>query len=102
MSQNAVDPAKVVRFPGTNPFNIPNYSFDINIVFPSSFIDVGEGYFFTYEFWPIEVNRTLFIMKTYATPAKTWGQRIGQELSIIFLREGVSEDLSTLESTQEG
>ena len=102
MSQNAVDPAKAVRFPGTNPFNIPNYSFDINIVFPSSFIDVGEGYFFTYEFWPIEVNRTLFIMKTYATPAKTWGQRIGQELSIIFLREGVSEDLSTLESTQEG
>ena len=27
---------------------------------------------------------------------------MGQELSIIFLREGVSEDLSTLESTQEG
>ena len=71
-------------------------------MFPSSFIDVGEDYFFTYEFWPIEVNRTLFIMRTYATPAKTWGQRLGQELSIIFLREGVSEDLSTLESTQEG
>jgi phenylpropionate dioxygenase-like ring-hydroxylating dioxygenase large terminal subunit len=102
MSQNAVDPSKAARFPGTNPHNIANFSFDINVVFPSSFIDVGEGYFFTYEFWPIDVNETLFIMRTYATPAKTWSQRLGQELSIIFLREGVSEDLSTLESTQEG
>jgi phenylpropionate dioxygenase-like ring-hydroxylating dioxygenase large terminal subunit len=102
MSQNAIDPAKAGRFPGTNPCNVPNFSFDINIVFPSTFIDVGDGYYFTYEFWPISVNETHFIFKSYALPAKSWGQRIGQELSIIFLREGVAEDLSTLETTQEG
>lgn len=102
MSQNAVDPTKAGRFPGTNPCNVPNFSFDINIIFPGTFIDVGDGYYFTYEFWPITVNETHFIFKSYALPAQSWGQRIGQELSVIFLREGVAEDLSTLESTQEG
>ncbi|HWG71634.1 MAG TPA: aromatic ring-hydroxylating dioxygenase subunit alpha [Steroidobacteraceae bacterium] len=102
MSQNAIDPEKAGHFPGTNPCNVPNFSFDINVVFPSSYIDVGDGYYFTYEFWPISVNETHFIFKSYALPARSWGQRIGQELSIIFLREGVAEDLSTLESTQEG
>jgi len=102
MSQNAIDPSKAGRFPGTNPSGISNFSFDINVVFPATFIDVGDGYFFTYEFWPISVNQTHFIFKSYALPARTWGQRIGQELSVIFLREGVAEDLSTLETTQAG
>lgn len=101
MSQNAIASSDT-GFPGTNPCKTPNYSFDINVVFPSSFIDVGDGYFFTYEFWPVKVNELLFIMKLYALPAQSWSQRLGQELSIVFLREGVSEDLSTLESTQEG
>jgi len=102
MSQDAVQTNTAGRFPGTNPCNTPNYSFDINIVFPSSFIDVGEGYYFTYEFWPIKVDEVHFIMKLYTLPAQKWSQRIGQELSRIFLREGISEDLSTLETTQEG
>jgi phenylpropionate dioxygenase-like ring-hydroxylating dioxygenase large terminal subunit len=103
MSQDAVEKGGTGGgFPGTNPCETANFSFDINIVFPSSFIDVGEGYFFTYEFWPVQVDEVLFIMKHYTLPAQKWSQRIGQELSRIFLREGVSEDLSTLESTQEG
>jgi phenylpropionate dioxygenase-like ring-hydroxylating dioxygenase large terminal subunit len=102
MSQDAVDRSGTGGFPGTNPCGTPNFSFDINIVFPSSFIDVGEGYFFTYEFWPVQVDEVHFIMKLYTLPAQKWSQRIGQELSRIFLREGISEDLSTLESTQQG
>lgn len=102
MSQDAVEKSGSGGFPGTNPCGTPNFSFDINIVFPSSFIDVGEGYFFTYEFWPVQVDEVHFVMKLYTLPAQKWSQRIGQELSRIFLREGISEDLSTLESTQEG
>jgi len=102
MSQDAVDKSDAGGFPGTNPCGTANFSFDINIVFPSSFIDVGEGYYFTYEFWPVQVDEVHFVMKLYALPARKWSQRIGQELSRIFLREGISEDLSTLESTQEG
>lgn len=102
MSQDAVENSGTGSFPGTNPCGTPNFSFDINIVFPSSFIDVGEGYYFTYEFWPLRVDEVNFVMKVYTLPAKKWSQRIGQELSRVFLREGVSEDLSTLESTQEG
>lgn len=102
MSQDAVGRNGTVGFPGTNPRGTPNFSFDINIVFPSSFIDVGEGYYFTYEFWPVRVDEVHFVMKLYTLPARKWSQRIGQELSRIFLREGISEDLSTLESTQQG
>jgi phenylpropionate dioxygenase-like ring-hydroxylating dioxygenase large terminal subunit len=102
MSQDAVDKNGTGGFPGTNPCGTPNFSFDINIVFPSSFIDVGEGYYFTYEFWPVQVDEVHFVMKLYALPAQKWSQRLGQELSRIFLREGISEDLSTLESTQQG
>ena len=102
MSQNAIERERVGSFAGTNPAKVPNFSFDINIVFPTTFIDVGDDYFFTYEFWPESVNQTTFIFKIYAPQARSWGQRIGQELSIIFLREGVSEDLSTLEDTQAG
>lgn len=102
MSQDAVEKSGSGGFPGTNPCGTANFSFDINIVFPSSFIDVGEGYYFTYEFWPVQVDEVHFIMKLYTLPAQKWSQRIGQELSRIFLREGISEDLSTLESTQEG
>lgn len=102
MSQDAIGKGGNAGFPGTNPCGTPNFSFDINIVFPSSFIDVGEGYYFTYEFWPVQVDEVHFVMKLYTLPAQKWSQRIGQELSRIFLREGISEDLSTLESTQEG
>ena len=42
MSQDAVENSGTGSFPGTNPCGTPNFSFDINIVFPSSFIDVGE------------------------------------------------------------
>lgn len=72
------------------------------MIFPSSFIDVGEGYYFTYEFWPLKVNETHFVMKLYSLPPQRWSQRLAQELSIIFIREGVSEDLSTVEGTQAG
>lgn len=101
MAQDAVE-RKSAAFPGTNPCNAPNYSFDINVVFPSSFIDVGAGYYFTYEFWPVKVNETHFILKLYSLPAESWSQRLAQELSIVMLREGVAEDLSTVEGTQEG
>ena len=89
-------------YPGINPQGVPNFGFDINVVFPNTFIDTGEGYYFTYEFWPVAVDEIDFIMKLYMPPAQSWSVRIAQELTIIQLRDVVREDLSTLESTQQG
>jgi phenylpropionate dioxygenase-like ring-hydroxylating dioxygenase large terminal subunit len=101
-SQAGISRQDKITYPGINPFGVPNFGFDINVVFPNTFIDTGEGYYFTYEFWPITVDETDFVMKLYMPPAKSWSVRIAQELTIIQLRDVVREDLSTLESTQAG
>lgn len=102
LSQAAVDLQQPAEYPGINPMNVPNYGFDINVVFPSTFIDAGKGYHFTYEFWPISVDETDFVLKLYMPPVTSWSARISQELMIIQLRDVVREDLSTLETTQAG
>lgn len=89
-------------YPGINPPGIPNYGFDINVIFPNFFIDTGEGFYFTYEFWPVAVGEIDFVMKLYMPPAESWAERIAQELTIIQLRDVVREDLSTLEHTYAG
>jgi phenylpropionate dioxygenase-like ring-hydroxylating dioxygenase large terminal subunit len=90
------------RWPGLNPGNVPNFGFDINVIFPSSFIDTAQGWCFTYEFWPVSVDETFFVSAMYFDSAKTWSERIGQELTVIQLREALKEDLQAVETTQEG
>lgn len=87
---------------GLNPDNIPFFGFDINVIFPINFIDTAQGWYFTYEFWPVSVNETRYVAKLFVANPKTWSERIGQELSIVQLREALLEDLNTLEATQRG
>lgn len=91
-----------IEWNGLNPGGDPDFGFDINVVFPASFIDISYGWFFTYEFWPIAVDRTSWVAKLYVAPPKSWAQRIGLEFTIVQLREALLEDLTTLESTQRG
>jgi len=88
-------------WPGMNPGRIPNFSFDINVVFPINFIDLAQGWYFTYEFWPISVSETRFITKLYFEKPTTWSQRIGQEFTIVQVRDGLMEDLPMLEPNQD-
>ena len=48
-------------FPGVNPSGDPAVAFDVNVVFPNTFIDVGPGWYFTYEFWPLAVDETHWV-----------------------------------------
>lgn len=91
-----------IEWKGLNPGNDPDFAFDVNVVFPATFIDTSRGWFFTYEFWPIAVDRTRWVTKFYAPPPKTWAQRIGLEFTIVQIREALLEDLSTIEATQRG
>lgn len=86
---------------GLNPSNDENWWFDINVFFPNFFVDVGPGWYFTYNFRPVSENETVWIMNIYQADAKTPSEKIAQEHTKVILRDIVYEDLSTLEDTQE-
>ncbi len=83
--------------PGVNPSADENWWFDINTIFPNFFVDVGMGWYFTYNFWPVNVNETNWEMNIYQLDAKNAGQKIAQEYTKVLLRDVLYEDLSTME-----
>jgi len=85
--------------PGTNPEGDKNWLFDINVLFPNFFVDVANGWFLTYHFWPIAVDRTLYEYRFYMMPATNAGELISREYSSIQLRDTLREDLDTVEAT---
>ncbi len=87
--------------PYLNPGKVPNWSFDINVIFPNFFVDVLDGMYFTYNFWPLAVDRTLWEFRQYFPPATSVEQRFAQEYSKCLFRDALLEDLSTLEETQQ-
>lgn len=93
----AFTPGKDVPLPGLNPSADDNWWFDINTFFPNFFIDVGSGWYFTYNFWPVSVDETIWEMNIYQLDAKNAGQQIAQEYTKCLLRDVLYEDLSTME-----
>jgi hypothetical protein len=51
--------------PGVNPTKNPAWALDLNIIFPNFFVDVSEGSYFTYNMWPLAVDRTLWEVRNY-------------------------------------
>ena len=93
-------PGDMVDLPGLNPDKSSNWWFDINVFFPNFFIDVGPGWYFTYNFWPVSVDETTWEMNIYQLDAQTAGQKFAQEHTKVLLRDILYEDLSTLEFAQ--
>ena len=89
------------EFPGTNPDNDDSWWFDINVLFPNFFCDVGPGWYFTYNFWPVSENETRWVMDIYQKKAENAGALLAQEHTKVLLRDAVLEDFSTLEDTQQ-
>ena len=88
--------------PGTNLGKQRYCLFDINVLFPNLFIDVANGWFFTYHFWPVAVDKTLWQWRFYMFPPKNPAEAISHEYAKASLRDLLREDLSTLETTQKG
>ena len=86
--------------PGVNPTRNPAWALDLNVIFPNFFVDVSEGSYFTYNMWPLAVDRTLWEVRNYFPEPQNVGQRFSQEYSKTFFRDVLMEDANTLENTQ--
>jgi phenylpropionate dioxygenase-like ring-hydroxylating dioxygenase large terminal subunit len=85
---------------GVNPANSPNWVIDINAVFPNYTIDMLDSGYFTYNFWPLAVDRTLWEVRTYFPRPKNAAERLSQEHARVTFRDLIMEDASTMENTQ--
>ena len=85
---------------GVNPQRSPLWMFDSNYVFPNFSLFVFGDMFFTYHFWPLAVDRTLWETKTYYPEPGNAGELFSQEYAKCALRDTWLEDLSTLENIQ--
>ncbi|MFT4561804.1 MAG: phenylpropionate dioxygenase-like ring-hydroxylating dioxygenase large terminal subunit [Gammaproteobacteria bacterium] len=84
---------------GVNPGRHEDWTLDLNTVFPSFFIDISEGSYFTHNFWPVSVDRTVWHSTQYFPKAQTASQRFTQEYGHVLFRDIILEDGRTLEET---
>ena len=87
--------------PGINPLGHEGFALDNNLIFPNWILLLSAGHIVQHEFWPIEVDRTLWVMTMYYLKAENVGQRWAQEVSMCSTRDVAMEDGSTLEQTQQ-
>jgi len=88
--------------PAVNPGKSKTWSMDINEVFPNYHIDIGGGGFWTHEIWPIDVNKSRYIMRFYVPEPEDVRGAFHQEHYISRLADVVLEDLANVERTQRG
>ena len=83
-------------------YDDPDVVLDKNIIFPSTLLDIGKGYYFTYEFWPGAVDHTHWVEKIYVDKPQNAAQQLSQYNLTVQFRDGNMEDLSTMEAVQRG
>jgi phenylpropionate dioxygenase-like ring-hydroxylating dioxygenase large terminal subunit len=94
------DGAAETQPPGVNPTGSPDWSFELQVFFPSFFLAVARGSYFTHQFLPLGVDKTLWQSTTcYSAPA-TMAQRFSQEHSRVMFRDIMCEDGRQIEETQ--
>ena len=84
-----------------NPTRSAEFGFDLDVIFPNLILHVLPGMWFTHQFWPLDVDRTLWEGRAYWPPATTPGERFAQEFNNTVLRNAWLEDTGTMEATQE-
>lgn len=72
-------------------------SFDFWHLFPNFFIGLLDGLFFTFNIWPVAVDRSIWEIKGYYPPVKTAGELFAREYSKVGLRDPMMEDCFTHE-----
>lgn len=86
---------------GVNPDGVACWAFDIDIFFPNFFVFPSGSWCFTYNYWPLAVDRTLCEARFYMRKARTAADRIAQEYAKVVWRDAIREDFSRLEPLQE-
>lgn len=72
-------------------------SFDFWHIFPNFFVGLLNGLFFTFNIWPVAVDRSVWEIKGYYPPVRTAGELFAREYSKIGLRDPMMEDCFTHE-----
>ena len=87
--------------PGMNPAGHPAWGLDSFQFFPNFVILTWEGgWYLTYHYWPLAVDRHLFEGRLYFRPPKNASERLAQELAAVTFKEYGLQDGNTLEATQ--
>lgn len=86
--------------PSVNPTRSKEWTLDLNVIFPAFFVDVSEGSYFTHQFMPLAVDRTVWTSTQYFPKAKSPAQRFSQEYGNVIFRDVILEDGRTFEETQ--
>lgn len=86
--------------PLVNPTGSADWSFELSVFFPSFFVAVTNGSYFTHQFLPLGADKTHWSSTTcYPTP-KTAAERFSQEYSRVMFRDIMVEDGRQIEETQ--
>ena len=93
---------------GSDDYRIPQLisEFDFYVLFPNMVIILFRGPsqdgYITYNFWPLEVDRTVWESRNYSPPAQTVRQRLIQEHFKCLIRDVLQEDSLAHELVQVG
>ena len=86
--------------PGVNPTDSPDWSYELQVFYPSFFLAVARGSYFAHQFLPLGVDKTLWkSMICYPEP-KTLAEQFSQEYSRVMFRDIMCEDGRQIEETQ--
>jgi len=94
--------ADFLSHPAVNPTKSPDWSMDVNHIFPNTHIDSGQGGFFTHQYWPLAHNRTRHEARFYIAPPANAVERFRVEQYIARVCEVLLEDLTNVARTQKG
>jgi len=81
--------------------NDPRHAFELAVIFPNYLVHVLDGFYFTHQFTPIDVDHTLWEGIQYLTPPQNAGERFSQEYAQVLQRNAWLEDTATMEDTHE-
>jgi phenylpropionate dioxygenase-like ring-hydroxylating dioxygenase large terminal subunit len=85
--------------PSINPRRDPTFAFDLAVLFPNFLVHVMDGLYFTHQFQPIAVDKTLWEGIQYFRPPRDAGERFSQEYGQVLQRNAWLEDTATMEAT---
>lgn len=94
-------PVKKMLPPQVNPDNRSDFVFELPVFFPAFMVHIGEGTCFTHNFYPIDVNTTLWESTSYIHKARTNKEYFAEVWAEKMQLANWLEDSATMEITQE-
>ncbi len=85
--------------PQINPRRDPGFAFELAVLFPNFLVHITDGLYFTHQFEPIAVDKTLWEGIQYFRPAQNAGERFSHEYGQVLQRNAWLEDTATMEAT---